>query len=57
MSIDRCRCGAIVDTDEDPECRQPDPRYSLKNYPDIFLCRGCREREEQEADQASAATP
>lgn len=57
MSIDRCRCGALVDTDADPACYQPDPRYSLKPFPDICVCAACRELDEQEADRASAATP
>ena len=47
MSMDRCqRCDAYIDTDFDLECYQPDPRHSLKGFPDICICERCREREE-----------
>ena len=46
MSIDICcRCEAYVDTDFDAECYVPDPRMSLKPYPDICLCENCRDLE------------
>ena len=49
MSIDRCnRCDAFIDTDFDLECYVPDPRYSLKNHPDICVCERCREELDRE---------
>ena len=55
MSIDSCNfCGAAVDTDKDDEAYQPDPRMSLKLYPDICVCRHCREKEEHDAEQREA---
>lgn len=45
MSIDICdRCDAPVDTDFDADCYQPDPRHSLKGFPDVCVCERCRER-------------
>jgi hypothetical protein len=55
MSMDRCdRCGAPVDTDFDLDCYQPDPRHSLKPFPDICICERCREREQDELDYAAS---
>jgi len=54
MSMDRCdSCGANVDTDFDMDCYQPDPRHSLKGYPDICICERCREME-AERDEIEA---
>lgn len=51
MSIDRCsECNAPVDTDFDGDCYQPDPRHSLKGFPDICLCKRCRESDEYQID-------
>lgn len=47
MIIMRCyKCQVSVDTDEDPDAVQPDPRYSLKPHPDVALCAECRARAE-----------
>ena len=58
MSMDRChRCDTYVDTDDDPDCYQPDPRMSLKSYPDICICERCREREIDETNHANDMPP
>ena len=58
MSIDICcRCDAYVDTDFDCDCYVPDPRHSLKGYPDMCLCENCRYRELDEQDYAASQGP
>lgn len=60
MSIDVCsRCDTYIDTDFDfdCDCYVPDPRMSLKPYPDICLCERCRERELDEQDYAASQSP
>ena len=53
MSMDRCeRCGNSVDTDFDDDCYQPDPRHSLKSFPDICVCERCRERDQIDGEQS-----
>lgn len=51
MSMDTCNyCCRPVDTDLDTDCYEPDPRMSLKGYPDICVCKWCRERQENEME-------
>jgi hypothetical protein len=58
MSMDTChRCDAPVDTDFDLDCYQPYPSHPVKGAPDICICERCREREQDEQDQADGATP
>ena len=58
MSMDRChRCDDYVDTDDDPDCYQPDPRFSLKAHRDICVCERCREREQEHADMEARGAP
>lgn len=55
MSVVRCQspgCNRQVDTDQDTECVQPDPRYSLKPYPDLIICKPCREQMAAEQERA-----
>jgi hypothetical protein len=56
MSVVRCDspgCVNQIDTDLDTEAQTPDPRHSLKGYPDLFFCTKCRARHESEADEAA----
>ncbi len=58
MSIDRCsNCGRNVDTDTDDDCYQPDPRMSLKGYPDICICKWCRDWDDDEALRVNDEPP
>jgi hypothetical protein len=58
MSMDTCsKCDRPVDTDFDLDCYVPDPRHSLKGYPDICICERCREREQERAEQEAGADP
>jgi len=53
MSLDKCEyCRSIVDTDDDPDCYQPYPSMPLKDVPDICVCEPCREKQENEREQA-----
>jgi hypothetical protein len=49
MSMDRCDyCGWLVDTDDDTDCYLPDPRMSLRDFPDICVCERCRGKMEED---------
>jgi hypothetical protein len=58
MSMIFCQgCDCLIDSDDDPECFVPDPRQSLKPYPDLVLCESCRERREMEAEESDPPIP
>ena len=55
MSMDRCKlCDCYIDTDDDPDCYQPDPRHSLTGFPDVCVCERCREGDADYADYAAS---
>ena len=58
MSWYKCHyCFQIFNSDFDPDCFQPDPRHSLKGYPDIVICEACREKEQDDADYRASISP
>lgn len=58
MSIDICHyCDRPVDTDVDCDCYEPDPRHSLKGYPDICVCERCREKQQDDMDRMNDEPP
>jgi len=55
MSVDRCsRCSNLVDTDNEPEA-YVEVAMDVRGNPDyICLCRGCRERHEEEMEREAS---